>query len=270
MKVGLVQMPVTADLQKNLAFARREILDLAERGAEIVVLPEMFCCPYDTARFAEYAEPMGGETFCALQSAARDAGVLLIGGSVPELDHRAVYNTCYVFDREEYVTRYRKMHLFDVAIPGGQNFRESDALAAGDSLAVVQTRFGTIGICICFDIRFPELARLYALAGVEILFVPAAFNPTTGPAHWELTMRARALDNQCYVVACAPAQDPGASYVSYGHSVVCSPWGDVVSQLTERAESRVVELDLSRIQEVREGLPLLESRRTDRYELNEI
>jgi len=268
-KVGIVQMQVTADKQVNIDVARRAISNAAQNGAQIVVLPEMFCCPYENRAFVEYAEEKNGAVYRAMEDAAHSAGVFLVAGSFPERCSGKLYNASYIFHPENpgRIAAYRKIHLFDIDVSGGQSFRESDTLSPGRDLAVFDTPWGRCGVCICFDIRFPELARLYALAGVQVLFVPAAFNMTTGPAHWELTMRARALDNQIYVVACAPARDESASYVSFANSLVASPWGDIKYRAGEGAETLICDLPIDELDRIRRELPLLSARRTDLYSL---
>lgn len=268
MKLGIVQMPVIPDKMANLSRARLETIRLAEQGADLILLPEMFCCPYTNASFEENADVPPGVAWYQMRDVARVTEKYIVAGSVPLRRDGALYNACYVFSPDgEELTSYEKMHLFDIDIEGGQRFRESDTLNAGDRLTVFDTPFGRVGICICFDIRFPELARLYALAGVQLLLVPAAFNMTTGPAHWELLLRARALDNQMFVAACAPARDESAEYVSYAHSMVCSPWGEIRYQAGTEPECALVELDLAETDKVRRELPLLSARRTDLYEL---
>ena len=192
----------------------------------------------------------------------------LCGGSIAEREGERVYNTSYVFDPEgRQIAKHRKMHLFDIDVTGGQRFFESDTLTAGNSVTVFDTPFCRIGLCICYDFRFPELARLTVDAGAKVLLVPAAFNMTTGPAHWELLFRSRAVDNQIYTVGVAPARDPDASYRSWGHSIVCSPWGDVLMQADETETVRITALDLDRLERVRKELPVLKQRRTDVYRL---
>ena len=150
---------------------------------------------------------------------------------MPERDDTRIYNTSFVFDPTgTCVARHRKMHLFDIDVRGGQRFFESETFTAGDSVTVFDTPFGKLGLCICFDMRFPELARCMALSGAQAIVAPAAFNMTTGPAHWELLFRQRAVDNQLFTLGVAPARDAAGPYVSYGNSLVCSPWGDVMAR----------------------------------------
>lgn len=267
---ALIQMHVTANKAGNLQAAGEWIERCAGEGAALVMLPEMFCCPYDSAAFPRYAEAEGGAAWQALSDAARRAQVYLVGGSVPEIDAAGrVYNTAYIFDPHgRQIGKHRKMHLFDIDVSGGQRFRESDTLSPGSQVTVVETDFGRLGVAICYDLRFPELARLMALRGAKMLAYPGAFNMTTGPAHWEILLRTRALDNQVYMLGCAPARDEAAGYVSYGHSMVVSPWGSPVARLGAEEGRLLAEIDLKEVERVRKELPLLQHRRTDVYELS--
>ena len=203
-----------------------------------------------------------------MSAVAKEKKIYLVGGSIPELCGDQVYNTSYVFDPEgKCIARHRKTHLFDIDVEDGQSFRESDTLSPGSDVTTFETPWGTMGLCICFDFRFEELARLMALRGAKVIFVPAAFNMTTGPAHWELLFRQRAVDNQCFTVGTSPARDDEASYIAWGHSIVCDPWGSVVHQCDEHAQVALTELDLSRVDAVRKQLPVLSARRDDLYEL---
>ena len=266
-KLGLCQMAVSQDKGENLRRAQAALEQAARQGAQLAMLPEMFNCPYENPCFPVYGEPAGGETWQFLSRMARELGLYLAGGSVPELEGGKVYNTCYFFSPEgEELARHRKVHLFDIDVPGGQRFKESDTLTAGDQITVVDTPLGKIGLAICFDIRFSELFRVMGARGAQIILVPAAFNMTTGPVHWELAFRSRAVDNQFFVAGCSPARDTGASYVAYGHSLVCNPWGTVVAQLDEKAGVQVAQLDLDDLARYRGQIPILSGRRTDLYE----
>ena len=269
MKIAQIQMHVAADKAENLRRAAQLIGDAGE--IDLAVLPEMFCCPYDNSFFRAYGEVEGGEAWQAMSATAKEKKIYLVGGSIPELEGDKIYNTAYVFDPEgKCIARHRKTHLFDIDVEGGQSFRESDVLAAGRDVTTFDTPWGTMGLCICFDLRFEELARLMALRGAQVIFVPAAFNMTTGPAHWELLFRQRAVDNQCYTVGTSPARDMSASYHAWGHSIVCDPWGAVVSQCQEKETVAITELDMGRINAVRRQLPILSARRSDLYRLEEI
>ncbi len=270
MRAALIQMPVTADKEANLSRACKDLREAKARGADIGVLPEMFCCPYDNSCFRAYGEEEGGPAQRTLSALAAELGMYIVAGSLPELEEGRVYNTSYVYDRHGLqLARHRKAHLFDIDVKGGQRFRESDVLSPGNEITTFETEFGTMGLCICFDLRFEELARCMCLRGAKCLFVPAAFNMTTGPAHWELLFRQRAVDNQCFTVGVSPARDERASYIAYGNSIAADPWGTVLCRAGAGAEILYADLDLNRLESVREQLPLLSARREDLYTLTE-
>ena len=268
-KIAAIQMPTVADKMENVRTVKTYLEKIKDENPDFVILPEMFCCPYQTENFPIYAEEEGGPVWQQLSGYAKQYGIYLIGGSMPEKDAEGnVYNTSYIFDREgKQIGKHRKVHLFDIDVKGGQTFKESDTLTAGDSDTVFDTEFGKIGVMLCFDIRFPELSRMMVNDGARIVFVPAAFNMTTGPAHWELSFRTRALDNQIYMVGCAPARDVSAGYISWGHSIVTDPWGRVTGMLDENEGILLAELDMDYEEQIREELPLLKSRRKDIYQL---
>ncbi len=267
-QLAVCQINVTSDKRFNISNARDIVRQAASQGAQVVLLPEMFNCPYDTNVFPEYAESYpDGETVQMLSRVAAELGIVLVGGSIPERDGDIVYNTCFIFGQHgDLLGRHRKMHLFDVDLPN-LNVQESNTLGPGRDFTVINAGICKIGVMICFDVRFPELARLLALAGVDMLLIPAAFNMVTGPAHWHLTMRMRAVDNQVYVAAASPARDEQAEYMTYGHSMVVDPWGAVVAQAGTGEEIIMTEVSLKTIREVRKRLPLLAQRRTDLYDL---
>lgn len=271
-KIAAIQMSTVADKMENVRTVKAYLEKIKDENPDFVILPEMFCCPYQTENFPIYAEKEGGPVWQQLSGDAKQYGIYLIGGSMPEKDaEENVYNTSYIFDREgKQIGKHRKVHLFDIDIKGGQTFKESDTLTAGDSDTVFDTEFGKMGVMLCFDIRFPELSRMMVNDGARIVFVPAAFNMTTGPAHWELSFRTRALDNQIYMVGCAPARDVSAGYISWGHSIVTDPWGRVIDMLDEKKGILLAELDMDYEEQVREELPLLKSRRKDMYKLEKL
>jgi predicted amidohydrolase len=203
---------------------------------------------------------------------AKSYKIHLVAGSMPERDaENRIYNTSYVFDRNgRQIGKHRKMHLFDIHIENKQQFKESDTMTAGDQATVFETEFCKIGLCICYDIRFPELFRLMVGQGAKIIVVPGAFNMTTGPAHWELLFRTRAVDNQVFMIGVAPARNAEAGYISWGHTIMVGPWGNVIGQMDEKEGYILHELDLSQVGKVRTELPLLLHRRSDIYQLNKI
>ena len=270
MHVALIQMPVTADKKQNIKTACRKLQEAGASGADIAVLPEMFCCPYDNACFRAYGEEEGGEAQRALSALAAELGIYIVGGTLPELSGGRVYNTSYVYGRHgECLARHRKVHLFDINVAGGQRFMESDTLSPGNEITTFETEFGTMGLCICFDLRFEELARCMCLRGAKCVFVPAAFNMTTGPAHWELLFRQRAVDNQCFIAGVSPARDEAASYMAYGNSLAADPWGTVLCRAGAEETTLYADLNLEQIESVRRQLPILSARRTDLYEVRE-
>ena len=171
-----------------------------------------------------------------------------------------------MFDREgKQIAKHRKVHLFDIDVKNGQQFKESDTLSAGLDVTVFNTEFGKVGLCICYDIRFPELSRLMVDQGAKMIIVPAAFNMTTGPSHWEILFRTRALDNQVYTLGVAPARNSNSGYTSWGHSVAVSPWGEVINQLGEYESNMIIEIDFDYVDKIRRELPMLKHRREDIY-----
>ncbi len=270
MRIALIQMSVTADKTGNIRMACKKLREAAANGADIAILPEMFCCPYQNDCFRAYGEEENGPAQAALSAVAAETGMYIVGGSIPELIGGNVYNTSYVYDRRgKLLAKHHKAHLFDIDVAGGQRFKESDTLSPGNAVTTFETEFGTMGLCICFDLRFEELARCMCLRGAKVIFVPAAFNMTTGPAHWELLFRQRAVDNQCFTVGVSPARDEAAGYVAYGNSIAVDPWGTVLCRAGAEETTLYAELDFARLDAVRQQLPILSARRTDLYEVRE-
>eukprot|EP00762_Andalucia_godoyi_P003438 ANDGO_04329.mRNA.1 Nitrilase homolog 2 len=287
LRVALIQFSSTVNKSETLAKARELIRRATkEHSAHLVVLPECFNSPYGTKYFKEYAENLaamhdllrvGSEVSAAdfqfsesmkmLSEAAKENNVFLVGGSVPESRVRKcteeLYNSTVVFGPSGVpLAHYSKMHLFNIDIPGKITFRESEVLTPGEKPAVFRIGPWNIGLGICFDMRFPELVLSYANKhNCQMVVFPGAFNMTTGPAHWELLIRARALDGQCYVAACSPARDEAASYVAYGNSMVVDPWGEVLMRAGSAEEIIVTECTLEKAEEIRNAVPIREGRR---------
>ena len=188
---------------------------------------------------------------------------------MPEREGSKLFNTCVVINPQgEIVGKHRKIHLFDINVPGKITFKESDSLSPGATPTLVDTPWGGMGIGICYDMRFPEYAMLLRERGAKILVYPGAFNMTTGPAHWELLQRARAVDNQVYFVTCSPARDESSGgYVAWGHSTVVAPWGDIVGKAGAGQEVLTVECELGKVEEMRENIPCWKQKRSDLYSL---
>ncbi|MDR1802602.1 MAG: carbon-nitrogen hydrolase family protein [Treponema sp.] len=263
-----MQTHVSDDKEDNLSTAEKYVKSAAGQGADIAVLPEMFCCPYANESFVKNAEAVSGKIWSFLSETAKRYNLYLVGGSIPELEDGRIYNTSFVFDRSgKQIARHRKMHLFNVDIEGGQKFRESDTFSAGGGITLFDTEFGRFGLCICFDMRFPELTRLMALDGAKMIIAPAAFNMTTGPMHWETMFRQRAVDDQVFTVGVSPARDESGVYVSYANSILCSPWGKVLARAEADPELITAEIDFNEVERARQQLPLLAARREDVYAL---
>ncbi|XP_060191055.1 omega-amidase, chloroplastic-like isoform X2 [Lycium barbarum] len=228
-KIALCQLSVTTYKERNIAHAQQSIEDAADKGAQLILLPEIWNSPYSNDSFPVYAEDIdaGGDASPStrmLSEVSRSRKVTIIGGSIPERSDDKLYNSCCVFGTDgKLLAKHRKIHLFDIDIPGKMTFKESRTLTAGARPTIVDTEVGRIGIGICYDIRFEELAAIYAARGAHLLCYPGAFNMTTGPLHWELLQRARAADCQLYVATCSPARDSGSSYVAWGHSTLVGP-----------------------------------------------
>lgn len=269
MKIAQIQMAPTADKFSSLELAAKIIEDQVPADTDLITLPEMFCCPYRVSTFADYAEPRGGQLWQLCSQLARSRHCYFSAGSMPESDEAGrIYNTAYVFDRSgEEIASHRKLHLFDIQIKNGQHFRESETLTAGNKITVFDTEFGKMGLCVCFDVRFPEVFRLMALQDARMVIVPASFNMTTGPAHWELSFRSQAVFNQFFIAGTAAAQDDHSSYRSYGHTLMVDPWGQVTGQLDEKSGVLISEIDLDMDDRIRSQLPLLENRRSDVYQV---
>ena len=269
-KIGIVQMKTCEDKEANLSKAKLGLEECVKKGAEIVILPEIFNSPYDSKKFREYSEEKNGKTWTFLSNLSKENNIILIGGSIPEIENDKIYNTSFIFDTKgNQIARHRKMHLFDIDVKGGQSFKESESLTAGDSICVFDTPFCKIGVCICFDMRFPELSRLMVLQGARIIIVPAAFNMTTGPPHWESMFKQRAIDNQCFTIGVAPARNLESNYISYANSIIVNPWGNIIYKADEKEHFDVIEIDLSEVENIRKQLLLISARRCDIYTIKE-
>ncbi|GFY80476.1 nitrilase/cyanide hydratase and apolipoprotein N-acyltransferase family protein [Actinidia rufa] len=306
-KIALCQLWVTSDKERNIVHARKAIEEAANKGAQLVLLPEIWNSPYSNDSFPVYAEDIdaGGDaspSTAMLSELSRNLQITIVGGSIPERSGDKLYNTCCVFGTDgKLKAKHRKIHLFDIDIPGQMTFKESLTLTAGDSPTIVDT--GRIGIGICYDIQFQELAMLYAARGAHLLCYPGAFNMVTGPLHWELIQRARAADGQVvqrgihprsasntltlnpemgrltwfgvhnwqlFVATCSPARDTNASYVAWGHSSLVGPFGEVIAT-TEHEEAIIIEeIDYSLIDQRRTFLPFQKQRRGDLYQLVDV
>lgn len=266
-----LQIKVLSSKEQTLNYIEAYLKKFLHLQPDIVTLPEMFNCPYNNKSFPLYAEFEGDITYKFCQNLAKKYNIYLSTGSIPEKDaQNHLFNTAYVFDNNgNCIAKHRKMHLFDIDVKNSQHFKESDTLSAGNNITVFDTKWGKMGLCICYDFRFPELARLMVDLGAKIILVPAAFNMTTGPLHWELLFQSRAVDNQVFTIGTAPARNLNASYHSYGHSIIVSPWGKILNQADFEETALFTTINLNEINLVREQIPLLRHRRLDIYELTQ-
>ncbi len=258
-----VQMTSTADKAKNLDLAERLVGDACARGARLVGLPENFTFMGPDADKPKIAEPLDGPTLARMADLAKRKRIYLLAGSVLESGAPGgrFYNTSVLFSPEgKQLAVYRKMHLFDVKIPDGATYQESAAVAPGQDVVVTKTELATLGLSICYDLRFPELFRRMSKAGAELLFVPAAFTYMTGKDHWEVLLRARAIENLSFVIAPAQVGQHAERRQTWGHAMIISPWGQILAQVPEGEGVAVAEIDLSQQAKVRRELPALSHR----------
>ncbi|HXZ86807.1 MAG TPA: carbon-nitrogen hydrolase family protein [Myxococcota bacterium] len=266
MIAAVVQMTSTADLERNLARAGELVGEAAGRGAELVALPENFALmrEEDAGAANPHAQDLpGGRVPRFLAELAARHRIVLAGGTFPEriAGDARVLNTSTVFGPEgELLAVYRKIHLFDVDLPGATH-RESSRVAAGSELALAKTESCTLGLSVCYDVRFPELYRTLVERGAQVLLVPSAFTVPTGRDHWEVLLRARAIENQCFVVAAAQFGEHNATRRTYGRSLVVDPWGTVLCTASDGEGVALAELDFARQDDVRRRLPALRHRR---------
>lgn len=279
LKVALIQLKAGADKKANLAKATSYIDDAVRKSTigklDLVMLPECFNSPYDVNQFRNYAEVIPtGDTTKILSETAKKHGIYIVGGSFPEIDPAQgdkIYNTSLIFSPSgDIIAKHRKVHLFDIDIQGGISFKELASLSAGERATVFKLGdFGNVGLGICYDIRFPELAMIASRNPYNsfAMFYPGAFNTTTGPLHWHLLARARAVDNEIYTVLCSPARsNEEGGYPAYGHSLVVDPYGKIVAEAGEGEEILYAELDNEVLGKARQGIPVHYQRRFDVYE----
>ena len=267
-RVACVQMTSRRDKAANLERAESLVARAASTGADVVVLPEKWNLIGSADDYRAAAEPLdGGPSTEAMARWARTLGVSLVGGSITERreGREKLSNTSCVFDAEgELVAVYRKIHLFDVEV-GGHVYRESEAEEPGTEPVVARAEDWVVGLSVCYDVRFPELYRILALEGAELVTVPAHFTTLTGRDHWHVLLRARAIENQCYVAAAAQVGETTPGKPAYGRSLLVDPWGTVLAQAPDEETVIVAELDRGRLRDIRAKLPSLANRRADAY-----
>ncbi len=266
MRVAICQMNSGADVEANVDEAELLLAEAADAGADLAALPELFHYMGPPRLRAELAEPVPGPVSERMSAMARERSMWVLAGSVLEAEGGKVFNTSVLLDRSgEVVARYRKIHLFDAEPPGQPPIRESDTLVAGEQLVTHETEFARVGLSICYDLRFPELYRGLMALGAEVITVPSQFQWATGIDHWEILLRARAIENQCFIVAPAqwgPYGKPEDNRRSYGNSMIVDPWGRVLVRAPQESTAVVfADLDFEELRDIRRKLPAISNRR---------
>jgi predicted amidohydrolase len=263
---AVCQMNSGPDHGKNLEQARELVTRAAALGATFVSLPENFELMASSAEKREQAEAIEGPTLTSLRELAKALGITLLCGSFAEktADPAKVYNTSVVVGPSGHTLAiYRKIHLFDVELNDGATYRESEVVLPGRDTVTAETPLGRLGLSVCYDLRFPELYRRLSSAGAVALAVPAAFTLMTGKDHWEVLLRARAIENQCYVIAAAQHGSHPGNRLTYGHSMIVDPWGTVLCCCPDGPGVAVAEIDPTALARIRSSLPALKHRRLD-------
>jgi len=264
-RAAVIQMKSTPDVASNLAWANGLLAQAARRGAQLAVLPENFACMTpQVEQLHAIAEDFGhGPIQEALAQMAKRHGLWLVGGSLPlRTEDGRLSNTCLVFDERGVLQRrYDKIHLFDVSIPGGETHQESAHFAPGQAVIVIDSPVGRLGLAVCYDLRFPELFRQMLAQDVEVIALPAAFTHATGRAHWDVLLRARAIENQCFVLAAAQGGEHFAGRQTFGHSQIIDPWGRVLSQHAHGWGLALGNIDRIQQSALRMRFPVLHHRR---------
>lgn len=270
-KVALIQFYSGNDKTANLKKATDFMAEALKKEPELdlLVLPECFQSPYAVDQFHNYCEKIpDGPTTKILSDFAKSHSVNVVGGSYPELgEDGGIYNTSVTFNKQgEIVAKHRKVHLFDIDIPGKMTFKESTSLKPGNKATLFDIEgLGRFGLAICYDIRFPELAMIASRNGAGTMIYPGAFNTVTGPKFWTKFATARAIDNQTYVVMCSPARSPNGGYQAYGHSLVVDPTGDVIVEAGHEETIVYATIDPQTELTARSEIPLNQQRRFDIY-----
>jgi len=267
MRAAAVQLNSQEDKQRNLEVAERLVRDAARDGADLVCLPERWNLLGDSATILDGAEPLDGPSLAAARSWAGELGIHLLAGSIAERaeGHERLFNTSVLIGPDgEDVAAYRKIHMFDVEVEG-TTFRESDHDQPGEEIVTASLDDFELGLTVCYDLRFPELYRILAVRGARVIAVPSAFTVPTGRAHWEVLLRARAIENQAFVVAPDQIGKAPPHFESYGHSAIVDPWGVVLAMAPDEECFVAADLDLAEQQRMREKLPALANRRPGAY-----
>ncbi|MEI3611893.1 carbon-nitrogen hydrolase family protein [Pseudogracilibacillus sp. SO30301A] len=267
MKVAAIQLNPQDNKEENILSALQYVREAANNGAEFIVLPEYVDFMGEESKKVMLGETIPGPTSNAFASVAKEYNIYLLCGSILEkADDKRVYNSSMLINGNgEIIATYRKLHLYDAIFEGRYTIKESDTIKPGKDVVTADTDFGTVGMTICYDIRFPELFRSLALRGSKVIFVPAAFPLYTGAHHWEILLRARAIENQCYIVAAGQFGIAPPDHVEFGNSMIIDPWGTVLARAPEKEAIIIENLDLGYIDQVRGKIPCFNHRRPSVY-----
>ncbi len=267
--IAVIQMDTQNDKKKNLEKAAEFIKEAVSKNAKIISFPEVMNLTGQNVGEGGQAETIPGYTTDFLCEAAKKYGIYIHGGSIAEIipNEKKSYNTTVMInDKGEIVAKYRKLHTFDVTLPDGTVNMESERILQGENVVTVDTEYGKLGFSICYDIRFPELFRLLALQGAQIIFTPANFTMPTGKDHWEPILRTRAIENTCYIVA-AGQIGKKPNFTAFGNSMIIDPWGTVIAKAKDEPSVAIAEIDLDYLDRIRTKIPSLKNRRSDVYDV---
>ena len=266
-KMASCQMDVVDDKKTNIETAIGLIREASSNNAKLITLPEMFNTPYTNEKFIENAEVENDSfTLNAMCDIAEEEGIYLQCGSITEKENDDYFNTAYLIEPTgKIIAKHRKIHMFDIDTDDVK-FTESDTLTAGNTITTIKTPLATISLAICYDIRFPELWTLMNKNKTDIVLLPGAFNKTTGPAHWETLIRARAIDNQIYLAATSPSQIDNPYYVAWAHSMIVNPWGEIIAKAATGQEIIYADITREKLEQTRNQIPVLKNKRNDLYE----
>ena len=272
-RIASIQHLPTERKDQNLQRLQQLIFKAAKKGAKLIVLPEFATtlAPNTEDDFRNFAEEIPGPSTEVMSNSAKDHRVYIVGGSIIENDPSGkLYNTCLVFDPYgRMILKYRKIHLFKIDRPGRlYDYQEYGNLKPGVDLGIFDTPLCKIGVGLCYDIRFQELAQIHCQKGCKLLLYPGAFNTVTGPAHLAVMQKARAIDHQVYVVTASPARDNSKPYICWGYSSVIDPWGKIIAQAGEDEEVIMADIDLDFVDEVRQQIPVQRQKRNDLYSVS--
>ena len=265
-KLGIVQICAKDNKDRNIKRCEELVRLAVDQGSDVVLLPEMWNCPYQNEYFPKFAEEKHGKTYKFMKDLAAELKIILVGGSIPIIEDGKIYNESFVFNKKgEEISSYKKIYMFDILFEDGKEFRESDTIEPGKTVTCFDTEYGRFGIAICYDLRFPEFFNLMHKMGAEGFFLPATFTKRTGEKHWELLLRARAVDFQSYVFGASMARDNELSSNVFGHSRIIGPGGEILASIDEKEGVITGDIDMDKVKENKKLFPIERSRISKYY-----